>query len=209
MSLLPDAIADDRFQAYDAVSQRLEGLSIPAVLVYLVDIVDPSVLPALAWQFHVEGYDSREAISIQRQQIRDSIRLHRRYGTPWAVRRVLELAGYTQVRIIENARVRQGYDGQCYYDGQAYYDGGLSAWATFEVQTGGQTKRYDGSYRYDNYIIFNGGSFLTPTELARIRRLIEGVKPVRSHLVNLRQYLLKYDGHAAFDGAHDFNGGLL
>lgn len=191
MSLLPDAIADSRFTALDLLSQRLEGLALGVLLlVYLIDLVPASALPALAWQLHVEGYDSGLPVLEQRAMIRESVAVHRRYGTPWALRRVLELAGLEQIQIIENARVRETYDGHANFDGQIYYDGGLSNWATFQVTLGGQ-------------------ALLTPAQLALVRQLVEHVKPARCHLVNLRQYLFRYDGVADFDGARNFDGGVL
>ena len=63
-------------------------------MVYLIDQVDASALPALAEQFHVQGLegwlfttDERE----KRELIKQAIELHKYKGTIWAVRRVLEI----------------------------------------------------------------------------------------------------------------------
>lgn len=46
----------------------------------------------LAWQLHVEGYDLAVSLAAKKQQVLHSLLLHRRRGTPWAVRRGVELA---------------------------------------------------------------------------------------------------------------------
>lgn len=189
MSLLPDSIADTRFSALDALSQRLDAVDISVLLVYLIDLVPASALPVLAWQLHVEQYDQNDSLAVQRQKIRASIVLHRRYGTPWAIRRALELAGYTHVRVIEAIRQYNNYDGYIDFDGQYIFDGGASNWATYSVAFGAQ-------------------AILSPAEFARIRRLLEGVQPARCHLVNIIQYDFLYDGAKTYAGAETFDGQL-
>ena len=57
----------------------------------LASLPEP-VLDLLAWQLHVEGYEAAVDVAAKRQLIAGSLLLHRRRGTPWAVRTALEAA---------------------------------------------------------------------------------------------------------------------
>ena len=50
------------------------------------------VLDMLAWQLHVEGYEATVDMQAKRQLIQGSLLLHRRKGTPWAVKNALVTA---------------------------------------------------------------------------------------------------------------------
>ena len=51
-----------------------------------------ATLDYLAWQLHVEGYEAAVSVQAKRELISSSLLLHRRRGTPWAVRHALETA---------------------------------------------------------------------------------------------------------------------
>lgn len=94
--LLPPPLAsDERFSILaNIAAERFAQLDLTALLIYLVDLVDASALPSLAEQFHVQGLegwlfagDEQE----KRELIKQAIELHKYKGTPWAVRRVLEI----------------------------------------------------------------------------------------------------------------------
>lgn len=57
----------------------------------LVELPEP-VLDLLAWQLHVEGYEAAVDVRAKREMVQASLLLHRRRGTPWAVRHALETA---------------------------------------------------------------------------------------------------------------------
>jgi phage tail P2-like protein len=63
------------------------------LLVYLIDQVEESVLPFLAWQFHVEGYDQAQTIQEKRNLIKHAIELHRYKGTPYAIKKAFQALG--------------------------------------------------------------------------------------------------------------------
>lgn len=63
-----------------------------------------AVLDLLAWQLHVEGYAQARSLGARRAMIYASLLLHRRRGTPWAVRHGLE----TTLQI--PAEVREWFD---------------------------------------------------------------------------------------------------
>ncbi|HAX5101301.1 TPA: phage tail protein I [Escherichia coli] len=91
----PPLASDERFSILaNIAAERFAQLDLTALMVYLVDLVDASALPALAEQFHVQGLegwlfttDERE----KRELIKQAIELHKYKGTIWAVRRVLEI----------------------------------------------------------------------------------------------------------------------
>ncbi|EBG8062370.1 phage tail protein I [Salmonella enterica subsp. enterica] len=94
--LLPPPLAsDERFSILaNIAAERFAQIDLTALLVYLVDIVDASALPSLAGQFHVQGLEGwLFAVNEQekRELIKQAIELHKYKGTPWAVRRVLEI----------------------------------------------------------------------------------------------------------------------
>ncbi|MDE7370771.1 MAG: phage tail protein I [Desulfovibrio sp.] len=70
-----------------------------------------AVLDLLAWQFHVEGYAEAPSLPAKRAMIYASLLLHRRRGTPWAVRHGLE----TTLQV--PAEVREWYE----YGGAPYF----------------------------------------------------------------------------------------
>lgn len=187
MSLLPDSIADARGQALDACSQRLDELDWSVVLTWLIDRAPADALPLLAWQLHVEEYDSSPPPAEQRQLIRESIEVHRRRGTPWAIRRTLERAGYHPVTLIESPVEAHLYDGAFQFDGTILYDGATHLWATYSVRLGAQAQ-------------------LTPAQEDDIRRRLALVAPARCHLLNIILYNLFYNGDHAYDGAQNYDG---
>lgn len=48
------------------------------------------LLDLLAWQLHVESYDTGVNLEAKRKIIQASLLLHRRHGTPWSLRHALE-----------------------------------------------------------------------------------------------------------------------
>ncbi|EBV8143227.1 phage tail protein I [Salmonella enterica subsp. enterica serovar Thompson] len=94
--LLPPPLAsDERFSILaNIAAERFAQIDLTALLVYLVDIVDASALPSLAGQFHVQGLEGwlfAANKQEKRELIKQAIELHKYKGTPWAVRRVLEI----------------------------------------------------------------------------------------------------------------------
>ena len=59
------------------------------------------LLDQLAWQLHVESYEAAVDEDAKRRLIAGSLLLHRRRGTPWAVRTALETALRTEATIKE------------------------------------------------------------------------------------------------------------
>ena len=115
--LLPDPVAPDvialdgRFGPLSGLVTRLSALPVEKLLVYLVDQVDARLLPELGRQFHVtglEGWGIAATDDARRALVRRAIALHRKKGTPWAVREALKPVG-AAVEIIEQLDQRRAY----------------------------------------------------------------------------------------------------
>lgn len=115
--LLPDPVApdvialDERFGPLSGLVTRLSSLPVEKLLVYLVDQVDARLLPELGRQFHVtglEGWGLAATDEERRALVRRAIALHRKKGTPWAVREALKPVGVA-VEIIEQLDQRRAY----------------------------------------------------------------------------------------------------
>lgn len=115
--------------------QRYFDIDLSKILIYLVDNAPAEVLPYLADQFDVLGYkgwlfaDTEEK---RRALLKKAIVLHKKKGTPWAIREALKAIGYVDAEIIEGAGGIT-YDGTVNYDGTQDYGGG-SSWANFIVR---------------------------------------------------------------------------
>lgn len=111
--LLPDSLSGDPSirAAAAALDTVLDATTraIPGVLLY-ARLPEP-VLDLLAWQLHVEGYETAVDLAAKRQLIAGSLLLHRRRGTPWAVRTALEAALHVP------ATVQQWFE----YGGEPYF----------------------------------------------------------------------------------------
>lgn len=59
------------------------------------------VLDLLAWQLHVERYETAASLAAKRAMVFASVILHRKRGTPWAVRYGLETALQVPARVEE------------------------------------------------------------------------------------------------------------
>lgn len=95
--LAPDALAlDPRFGPMAEATQRIERLPLDGLITYLIDTVPAGFLPELVRQFHIAGIEGgmfAASDADRRRLIRESIALHRRKGTLWAVKRALALSG--------------------------------------------------------------------------------------------------------------------
>jgi len=134
--LLPPSIADARFRAFDDMAaERLAALPLTSLLVYVLDTVEPTALPWLAWQFRALGPawlaaaddDARRSV-IRRVLIR---RHHR--GTHWAVEDGLDAAGFTALSW--DGRREALHDGEFAHNGAIFY-GGKPIWEFWVVVVG-------------------------------------------------------------------------
>ncbi|BBD77251.1 phage tail protein [Hydrogenophilus thermoluteolus] len=168
--LAPDLLAlDPRFGPLAEATQRIEALPLDGLLTYLIDTVPAHYLPELGRQFHImplEGWQFAATDAERRRLIRESIALHRRKGTPWSIRRMLEIAGFGAGLRISEGRVARRFDGTIFADGSEIYGG--HSWAEFAIDVDlGDTAGLDAETS------------------ARIREIVEEWKPESRHLTRL------------------------
>jgi P2-related tail formation protein len=106
-TILPDSVSIFKnIEAFDlAAKQWIDQLKIEAVLVYLIDQVDPAALIVLAEQFDVLGYKGWKLATTdadRRALIKRAIELHKYKGTIWGVVEAMKSIGFTDAIILEH-----------------------------------------------------------------------------------------------------------
>lgn len=122
--ILPDSIAgiqevQDTARTIDpeivSVSQSIRE----ALILSRIDELPEQVLDLLAWQYHVDNYEPLSLpIEQKRAQVRDAILIHRKKGTPWALKQELKNIGYP-VELIEDTGEPYIFDLHVLLNGQA------------------------------------------------------------------------------------------
>jgi hypothetical protein len=74
-------------QCFEIIDETGQVIMIPSIL----SIDDSNLIDILAWQFHVDFYDSTKPLDFRRQLVQNSIRWHMTKGTPALVEEVLHL----------------------------------------------------------------------------------------------------------------------
>jgi len=96
-SLLVPALRNDlNMRALETLAARLSGLNLAPSVLYDFDHVEASALIHLAEQFNVlgdAGWDIANTEAKKRALLKEAVALHRIKGTPYAVKRSLELLG--------------------------------------------------------------------------------------------------------------------
>ena len=143
-------------------------------------------LPWLSWTLSVEAWQEAKSDDARRQLILTSIEVHRRKGTPWAIKLLISALGYGGVTIIERVGGRT-HNGEIRRDGEFPHASLAATWATYKV-------------------VFNDRP-ITNAQAERLRKLLPAVAPARCHLVGLRYVAVanSHNGATRRDGA--FNHG--
>lgn len=92
-------------------SDMLAEIDLSKLLVYMIDTVDASVIPTLAEQFDVLGYNGMrmaQTEAAQRALLKNAIVLHKYKGTEWAITQALQSLGFTDIRLKKG--LADGYD---------------------------------------------------------------------------------------------------
>lgn len=181
--LPPNATPQER--AIEAAIARMTALQVP-----LRDVWNPArcpapLLPWLAWAFGVDEWEPSWSDAEKRAAIRDSVAIHRKKGTVWAIKRILRNAGHGDARLQEGSGGRR-YDASERYDGSINH-GKSGNWAEYRLKLNRPVTR---------------------DEAAKIRALLEVTAPVRCSLVGLSFAGAPnfYDGTRRYNGA--FNHGV-
>lgn len=103
---VPPILAQDpTFGPLAQLTERLTGLDMTRLLIYLVDLVEDDALPYLGEQFHImggEGWDFAADDAVRRALIKSAIELHRYKGTPWAIKQALTKLGLERIALVEH-----------------------------------------------------------------------------------------------------------
>ncbi|MNZ02354.1 Phage tail protein [compost metagenome] len=146
------------------------------------DTCPAALLPWLAWARSVDWWELAESEDQQRALISASFRLHRRKGTPWAIKEALNVLGFGDSTIIERATGRR-YDGTLSYNGNEPH-GDPTRWAVYRV------------------ILTRP---VTTEQANRIKRLLAEMAPARCHLsaLDYTRAPVTYNGAATYNGNYN------
>lgn len=144
-----------------------------------------ALLPWLSWTLSVEAWHEARSDEARRSLILASIEVHRRKGTPWAIRLLIRALGFGEVTIIERVG-GLAYAGTAVHDGTYPHEPDADTWATYKLAFARP---------------------ITNAQAERIRKLLPSVAPARCHLVGLRYAAVanSYGGATFYDG--DYNHG--
>jgi len=207
-SWYPDVIAtDERLAALADLSARLESLPVEKTLTHLVDRVDERLLPTLAWGWHVtdpEGWRLADTPAKRRQLLARAIALHRKKGTPWAIKEVLKQLGF-EVEIIDQTAQRAIYAPLM----PLKIDG---AWRLDGAHTIRPIERIAAVPQIQHWAQFIARVNLADARdadgLALARRLIDEWKPASRHQIFLLWLLLVADFGTAMGAQHQLRAQL-
>ena len=102
-------IKDPKYTALADLSKRLNSLDTSQIMTTLVDLLGEEFDELLAEKWSATGEDGMllaEDIGSKRALIKSAIELHRRKGTPWAIREVLRKLGLGEVGLDEGLKAR-------------------------------------------------------------------------------------------------------
>lgn len=178
--LPPNATEAER--ALEQATARIGDLPTPLRGLWDPDTCPAHLLPWLAWALQVDIWDAGWSDDIQRAVIRGAIEVHRRKGTPWAIKRALANAGYGDATLSEGDSATS-YDGVALHDGVSLYSGSLD-WARYRL------------------ILARP---ITNAQADQVRRLLSYVAPARCHPVELifTQISNLYNGAVTYDGSYN------
>lgn len=97
--LPPNATTSERALAETVA--RVSDVPVPVSDLWNPQTCPAALLPWLAWTLHVDTWDASWSDPVKRDMIAASIAVHRRKGTPWAMRQAMTAAGAPGVSIEE------------------------------------------------------------------------------------------------------------
>ena len=178
---------DQRYKILADLGLRLSLLDTPKLMPRWVDLLAPEHLMWLAESRSIlneDGYWLAESDSARRRLIKGAYELHRKKGTPWAIREIVRRLGFGQVELIERMG-NKTHNGEIRRDGR-YSHGHSDRWAHYRI-------------------IMNAP--ITNDQAALLRRTLAAFAPARCILAALdyQTASLRHNGQATRDGA--FNRG--
>lgn len=180
-ALLPSN-ATQTERALEQATARLGDLQAPLRELWNPNTCSSELLPWLAWALQVDVWDNGWSDNAKRAVIRGAITVHRRKGTPWAIKRALANAGYGDTTLSEG-NSSNTHDGTDRHNGGTTYVGSLD-WAKYRL------------------ILTRP---ITNAQAEQIRQLLRHVAPARCHLIELvfTQIANLYNGAVTYNGAYN------
>ena len=178
---------DQRAHALAELGLRLDLAELPRLMPRLVDLVDPAHLELLAESrsiLGVDGYWLAESDAARRRLIKGAYELHRKKGTPWAIREIVRRLGFGEIEIIEGLSNKK-HNGEIRRDGR-YTHAHADRWAYYRILMSAP---------------------ITNDQAAMLRKTLAAFAPARCVLASLdyQQAALRHNGRALRDG--QFNRG--
>jgi phage tail P2-like protein len=99
LKILSQSIADDKgvqalAKALDPEFQSVSRDIREVLILPRIDELPEPVIDLLAWQYHVDFYAPDLPLDVKRKLVKDSIPWHRKKGTLWAIKKVLDDLGF-------------------------------------------------------------------------------------------------------------------
>lgn len=182
-SLLPPLLDNPRWQVLEQLLMRLNVLSRQSAIPLLVDITHESALDHLADQLSLDGdgWEMADTLEAKRALLKEAIQLHRKKGTPFAVKRTLETLGYSNVSITERAEFFTHNSTEQHNATRTYQRAG--SWTHYRLQMA-QT--------------------ITRREATLIRRTLDGVSPRRCLLIGIDYPSNLHNAITSHDGTYNY-----
>lgn len=162
------------------VAADLERADAPLDALWNARRIPANMLPWLGWAVGVDHWDRHWPERIKRDAIAEAIPIRRLRGTVWAVRRALEVLGYSAVEILEHAQQDAEWRaaGGLYLDGSWSLDG-----RSLEVV---DAPRVVTTHWAQYALAFNiADAPFEARDQRRIRERVEAAAPLRSELIAL------------------------
>lgn len=181
-SLLPPN-ATDLERAVEAVIMQILSIEVPVDRLWSPERCPAAVLPYLAWALSVDEWDVSWSVERQREVVAAAIQIQRHKGTPWAIKRALEVLGYGTATLVEQSPVHR-YDGALIHDGAETY-AQSDHWAEYRIVL-------------DRPI--------TLGQAERVRAVLAMNAPARCHLkaLDFSRAMVTYDGSINHDGTYSY-----
>lgn len=177
---------DQRARALAELGLRLDLAELPRLMPRLVDLVAPAHLELLAESrsiLGVDGYWLAESDDARRRLIKGAYELHRKKGTPYALKLFFRAAGFGEIRLHEGGSGKKRNGTVRYRDG-FHLRGSANKWAYFQIE------------------------FLTePVQKSKLDEIVWGVRsyaPARCILSGLKQAVgaLRHNKRITRNGQH-------
>lgn len=190
MSLLPPNATPLERRASDALTI---DLPVDIAKVWSADDVPVDLLPWLAWGLQVDFWDVAQTEAQRRELVKNAIPWHKKRGTPYAIKKALELRGYPVVEIIEYQQYIREWEaaGGLFLDGSWTLDDGAVLNPPVETTAGNVALGHWTEYALKINTI---DSPWTTAQQRLIRSVAEAYAGVRDKLKKII-----VTGHASFD----------